>query len=204
MDRLREVLEDARLGLEAHDRLREESLRLSRECIRACREAIGVLHRGNREDYAARLLGASQLLARLREAVGGDILLWERGAGFDAQQEVAEAALAGAVIGNSALPTPDELGVVPLAWLHGLGDAVGELRREALERIRGGDAEGAAALFSAMEEAYDGLSSFDYPDAVSNNLRRRVDVARSLVERTHGEVVAALRQREMEQRLKGP
>jgi translin len=82
-----------------------------------------------------------------------------------------------------------------------LGDAIGELRREVLECIRRGEVEHAEELYSVMEVAYVGLSTFDYPDALTNNLRRRIDVARSLVERTHGDVVTALRQNELEKRL---
>ena len=201
MDRLQDILEIARKELDENDRLREEYLRLSRDCIRNCREAIWALHRGDDKIYASSASDATKILLRLEELVGDNPLFWHRGSGFDAQQEVVEVAVSGAIIKNLDIPTPEKLHVTPLAWLHGLGDTIGEIRREVLELIRRGDVKKAEELFSKMEEAYGGLSTFNYPDALTNNLRRKIDVARSLVERTHGEVVTALRQKELEERL---
>jgi len=202
MDRLPEILEQARTQLDEDDRLREQCMQLSRNCIRACREAIGALHRGDREGYAEGAANAAKHLTRLKDMVGADSHIWCRGHGFDAQQEVVEMLVSGSIICGLELPSPDELQVMPLAWLHGLGDAIGELRREILERIRRGEVERAAELYGDMAKAYDGLTTFDYPDAVSHNLRRKVDVARSLLGRSQGDVVAALRQKELEERLK--
>jgi len=37
-----------------------------------------------------------------------------------------------------------------------------------------------------MDEFYTEMMSFDYPDAIMHGLRKKTDVARSLIERTRG------------------
>jgi translin len=53
-----------------------------------------------------------------------------------------------------------------------------------------------------MEEIYHLLMSFDYPDAVTKGMRRKGDVARSLLDRTRGDLTNAIGQRRLEAELR--
>jgi translin len=53
-----------------------------------------------------------------------------------------------------------------------------------------------------MEEIYHLLMSFDYPDAITKGLRRKGDVARSLLERTRGDLTNAIGQKKLEVQLR--
>jgi translin len=52
-----------------------------------------------------------------------------------------------------------------------------------------------------MEELYGLLVSIDFPDAITGNLRRSTDVARSLIEKTRGDVTTAIGQRDLREAL---
>ena len=54
--------------------------------------------------------------------------------------------------------------------------------------LRSGDLPRASALFAAMEEIHALLADLDYPDAITGNLRRSTDVARSIIERTRSDL----------------
>ena len=81
----------------------------------------------------------------------------------------------------------------PFAYLNGMGEAVGELRRHTLDEMRRGRTERAEALLAAMDEIYYMLVTFDYPDALTGGLRRTTDAVRGIIEKTRGELTMALR-----------
>jgi translin len=114
-------------------------------------------------------------------------------AGFvgDAAKEYAEAAICVALFQGGALPTPEELGLDPVPYLHGLGEAVGELRRRLLDRLRAGDMATAETCLADMDEIVDLLAQLDYPDGMTNGLRRTTDIARALVERSRSDLTTS-------------
>ena len=72
----------------------------------------------------------------------------------------------------------------------GLGDVIGELRREALLELRRHDIDKAYEHLDSMEDIYVMLIEFNFPGGVLN-IRHKQDVARSLIEKTRGELVIA-------------
>ena len=98
-------------------------------------------------------------------------------------------------------PTPPQLDVELPAYLNGLGEAVGELRRHLLDKLRGGDVEHCESILAAMDDMYSVLVTMDYPDAMTNGLRRTTDSVRGILERTRGDLTVSVRQRELERRL---
>src|SRR5690606_8571783 len=127
-----------------------------------------------------------------------------RFAGFvhDAEKEYAESRLTLAFIaGHNALPRPEDLDVDIPAYLNGLGEAVGELRRYLLDRLRLGEIERCEQVLAVMDEVYGILVTFDYPDAMTGGLRRTTDNTRGILERTRGDLSLAVRQRDLEDKL---
>lgn len=197
-------------SMEDKDRAREEALRLSRQAVRSCSKAIRSLHRGNPADSDRLIKEARESLDSIEEILADhqDV----RHAGFvdDAEQEYAEARNLLTMIASQKILSPAETGVELANYLAGLGDASGELRRHILNLIRGGRPEEGLGYLEMMEEIYHLLMLFDYPDAITRGLRRKSDLARSMVERTEGDLTAALEMRKvaasmrlLEDKLKG-
>jgi translin len=56
-------------------------------------------------------------------------------------------------------------------------------------------------MLLAVEDMYGVLVSMDYPDAITGNLRRSTDVARSIMEKTRGDLSISLVQRDLRDAL---
>jgi translin len=196
------ISEAASRSLAAKNVAREAALGRCRDAIRNSANAIRAVHRGE-YDLAEELSGhAGQLLREAKDALKdhGDILY----AGFvhDAAKEYAEARTTLAIIsGRGPLPSPEDLGVEVPAYLNGLGEAVGELRRYLLDTLRSGDVERCEECLTVMDEIYGALVTFDYPDAMTGGLRRTTDATRGILERTRGDLSLAVRQRDLEKTL---
>ena len=195
LDRIAAALEK---DLDEKDRIREATLKAARSITRLASDAIRGMHRG--EDTPKHLEALRKEVAALRKALRDHQDFWTGGAVEGALQEAAEAAIVHAILRDRPLPGPTELGVTDAAYVLGLGDTVGELRRLALDRLRLGEMEDANRLVDAMEEIYHALLRFDYPDAIVA-VRHKQDVARSLLERTRGELAVAARSAELERKL---
>ncbi|MFQ6001852.1 MAG: haloacid dehalogenase, partial [Anaerolineae bacterium] len=107
-----------------------------------------------------------------------------------------------ALIAGEELPSPKELGVEYPAYLKGLGEAVGEMRRHILDLIRHGETERGEEILGSMEDIYSVLVTIDYPEAITHGLRRITDMVRGVLERTRGDLTLAIRQTELEKALK--
>ena len=136
-----------------------------------------------------------------REAVRDEPDVAQAGYLQDAQKEYVEARFTEAIMDRTAPPSPDEIGVGPAAYLNGMSEAVGETRRHILDLLRRGDVARSEELLAAMDDIYAVLASMDYPDAITGNLRRSTDVARSIMEKTRGDLSMAIVQRDLRDAL---
>ena len=96
------------------------------------------------------------------------------------------------------------------AYLNGMGEAVGEMRRHILDTLRKGDVEECERKLEHIDAIYTALTTIDFPDGITSGLRRTTDMVRGVVERTRGDLTVAVRQhqlerslRRLEERLKG-
>jgi translin len=179
-------------SFDSKDHAREDAYRLSREVIRLCSSSIRSVHRKDLE-AAERLMGEAALgLEKIRETLKDhqDV----RYAGFvdGAEQEYAEACSVFSITTKHKILGPDEVDVELVNYLAGLGDTCGELRRHILDLIRSGRAKDGEYFLEVIEEIYYLLMLFDYPDAITRGLRRKSDLARSMLERTRGDLTNAL------------
>jgi translin len=197
-----ELAEEISRHLEEKDQAREEALALTRVVVRRSGAAIRSVHRGEL-DRALDLAGrAGEDLAAILNLLKEHPDVRYSGLVDGAEQEYAEARIVYALITEERIPHPREVGVEMTSYLAGLGDAVGELRRHILDLIRLGRPEEGEVHLAAMEEIYHLLISLDYPDAVTKGMRRKGDVARSLLDRTRGDLTNAIGQRRLEAELK--
>jgi translin len=198
---LSELARSVQARLDEKNAARERALPAARRSIRASANAIRAIHRLD-FDTAAGLIEESR--ASLDEGLlavrdHADI----RHAGYlqDAQKEYAEANLSLSLVRGADLPLPSDLGVEDAAYLNGMSEAIGEGRRRVLDLLRTGAVEQAERSLDAMEEMYGVLVTMDYPDAITMNLRRSTDVARSLIEKTRGDLSVAVVQQDLREAL---
>lgn len=202
MPPFKDLAENMLSSFDAKDRAREESLKLSREVIRFCSSAIRSIHRGELREAERLMNEAGASLQRIRDQLKDhqDI----RYAGFvdGAEQEYAEARSVYSITTAQRILTPEEVGVDPVNYLGGLGDTTGELRRHILNLIREGRPKEGEIFLDIMEEIYHLLMLFDYPDAITRGLRRKGDLARSMLERTRGDLTNAIEMGKVEASLR--
>jgi translin len=200
-DQLDVIAASAHEYFSVQNRARERALPLCRQMIQNSGNAIRAAHRLDPEAAQA-LLEANRLLnEQLLAAVVDSEEIRQAGFAHDAQKEYAEACITFALIRQVALPQAADIGVPMPAYLNGLGEAVGEMRRYILDSLRRGDTSRCEALLSTMDDIYSLLMAMDYPDMVTHGLRRNSDAARGLIERTRGDLTNALRQDALEARL---
>jgi len=200
-DNLDSTAEQLRSGLSAKDAARERVLPLGREVIRFSSHAIRAVHR-QEFDQAEELLGSARgLLDEIDRVIAGCNELGYTGFVRDAQKEFAEGRITLALVTGKPPPAPDELNVDSAAYLNGMGEAVGELRRYLLDSMRKGDLSRGEELLASMDDIYNVLVTMDYPDAITGGLRRTTDMVRGVLERTRSDLTLVIRQQELEKRL---
>jgi translin len=180
---------------------REAALAASRKAIRSSANAIRAIHRGEADEARRLMAEARRALDEGEAATGAHPEVRHAGFLHDAQKEYAEARLTEAVVFGRELPGADEVGVPPAAYLNGMAEAIGEARRTVLDLLRGGESGRAEAVLAAMDDMYSVLVTMDYPDAITGNLRRSTDVARSIIEKTRGDLSVSLVQRDLRNAL---
>ena len=183
------------------NRARERALPLCRQMIQNSGNAIRSAHRQDPES-AQQLLEANRLLnEQLMAAVADSDEIRQAGFLHDAQKEYAEACITCALIQETPVPEAAHVGVPMPAYLNGLGESIGEMRRFILDSLRRGETSRCEELLDTMDDIYGVLMAMDYPDTVTHGLRRNSDAARGLIERTRGDLTNALRQDALEARM---
>jgi translin len=173
----------------------------ARILTRHCALAIRAVHRDETDTMNENLTAAAGLAETLRGELASFPDLYYAGYTQDALKEFVEANVTCALIKNQPLPEPDSLQVEYFTYLNGLADVVGELRRRCLDILRHGYSQEAEGLLTHMDDIFDILVTMDYPDAITNGLRRQTDVARSIIERTRGDITFSLRGEHLERAL---
>ena len=191
------IVGEAVAQIDASHAARERALDTSRALVRQCANTIRAVHRGEFAEAAKLLAGAATTARDLRAGLADAPALLFAGYTQDALKEYAEAAVVYALLHGDPPPGPLALHVDPAAYLNGLAEAASELRRAILDGLRHGEVARGEALLDVMDEIYSMLVTVDYPDAITGGLRRTTDALRAVLERTRGDMTAALRQEQL-------
>src|ERR1044071_8352095 len=202
MYKLEEIAERIRQNFDVRTAKRDEALKLARQLKRACSVSIRAVHRDDKEAMDTNLAESHSLADRLRTELQGYPDLFYAGYTQDALKEFVEANVTCALIQNKALQTPEELGVIDPTYLNGLAEVIGELRRRTLDIMRSGYSEEAERLLGHMDEIYSVLVTIDYPDAITNGLRRQTDLVRGIIEQTRGDVTFSFRNQHLTEAIR--
>ena len=200
-ENLEVIVGNIREDLEAKDAARERVLPLCREAIRHCANAIREVHR-RQFDKAKELLElARKRLTEVEQNASGYAELGYAGFVRDARKEFAEGSITLALVTGKRMPGPDELGIDAAAYLNGMGEAAGELRRYILDSMRSGSLSQGEELLGAMDDIYNVLVSMDFPDAITGGLRRNTDMVRGVLERTRSDLTLVMGQKGLVDKL---
>lgn len=199
---LSEICEGLRSRMESQHTAREKALAEGRKVIQLCSKAIKHIHRNQRSEANTLMNEADGIIRSALNVLEGFPTLKFAPYFQDAVKEYVEARTLFAITSGDRLPTPEELGVEPQAYLNGLCEAASECRRYSLDALRKGDEGTARHLAEEMEDIYDELITFDYPDALTSNLRRSVDALRAVLERTQSDLSVTGMQLELIEHLK--
>ena len=201
MHKLENIVDNIRQDFDTRTAARDQALAQARQLTRACSLAIRAVHRDDHNEMNDKLVEAHDLAKTLTLDLKNHPELFHAGYTQDALKEYVEANNTCALIQNQPLQTPEELGVVNSTYLKGLAEVVGELRRRILDILRHGYSEEAERLLGHMDEIYAVLVTIDYPDAITYGLRRQTDIARSIIEKTRGDITFSLRGEHLEQAI---
>ena len=200
-DNLEPIADQIRLSFSARDAAREKVLPLCREAIRHCSQSIRAIHRQEFSQAKELLQATRKILDEVFQVIADYSELGSTGFVRDAQKEFAEGSITLALVVRNQLPSPEELNIDAAAYLNGLGEAVGELRRYLLDSMRRGDLSRGDELLAAMDDIYSVLVTMDFPDAITGGLRRTTDMVRGILEKTRSDLTLVMRQQDLENKL---
>ncbi|NVM17364.1 MAG: translin family protein [Candidatus Lokiarchaeota archaeon] len=189
--RLNKIFSELSETLDKLDQDREKILKLSRMLIRDCSIAIKNIHRKDFDQYHQKVINAKETHKELLELVNKNPGVFLKHLKTP-EQEYAEAVGFYSIISKEPLPLPSELNITPLNYALGLADVIGELRRYALDNIRNSIVEDLNYILESMDDIYTQLFSIDYPSGLTQDLRHKTDQARSIIEKTRGDVSISL------------
>jgi translin len=195
------IAEQIRMSLAAKDAAREGAMPGCREAIRFCSLSIRAIHRQEFDEAVKLLAQAKDLLTKAENSLVGSPEVMNTGFLRDSQKEYAEGSLLLNLVTGKPVATPGELGVDSAAYLNGLGEAVGELRRYLLDSMRRGDLSRGEELLASMDDIYSVLVTIDFPDAITGGLRRTTDMVRGVLEKTRSDLTLVIRQEALEKKL---
>jgi translin len=174
------------------DKAKDHVIPLIREGIKASGKAIEAMHNRDFEKAEIHLESTRGALKQTRLLLQPYPRLYYGPMLMDLEQEYAEAMLLDAILHERPLPTPAELSINNFAYLLGIADLVGELRRNALQCLLLGEEEKAERILSHMETVFSALTAPIFPKNLTHGFRHKIDVDRSLLERTRADVIVAV------------
>lgn len=176
---------------------REKLIKGTRDAVMLCSKSIIAMHHGQLGEAAEMMGRAKVLLVEFRVYAGDDLYRYIA----VAEQELVEAHVLRAVIvmegSQLQLPSMADLEVSGPSYLTGLLDCVGEIKRLVYDRMRSGNEKDAESLFAVMEEIYGAVYPFAVYDNIVAGLRKKLDVARMLIEDIRAVVTEEKRRRAM-------
>jgi len=198
MKNLQKVVAMIESELDEKDEVREVALKSTRAVVRLSGSVLRALHRGEKREQDLEELRDEA--SRLTNLLVDHPELASAGYVQTAFQEYAEVGIVLSLLQKNDIPSPEDLRISSVPFLLGLADAIGELRRFCLEELKAGRMTKANHYLEQMEDIYSAIARFDLPDAIAP-VRHKQDVARSLIEKTQGEVAVATTAQNLQKKL---
>jgi translin len=171
-------LEDIDNNLKDVQDRREKLIKGTRDVIMLCSKSIVAMHHNQFDDAKSKMDQAKTMLEEFKKYAGHDLYRYIA----VAEQELVEAYALRSVMEDNPMPSMRDLDVTGESYLTGLLDCVGEIKRLVYDRMRSGRGKDAEKLFGTMEEIYNAIYPFAVYDNIVSGLRKKLDVARMLIE----------------------
>ncbi len=178
-----EIDEVARF-LEEKQKNFDKVMDMSRAVVRTAGQSITLLH-NNEKDSAKKKLAEMKRSVDSLKKIDGQF----RYQTLQAYQEYTEAFAFYTIKVDKKIPCREEIDVDFDAYLLGLMDVVGELKREILEALRKDDIKSAEWYLDTMKQIYDSTRSLRFAEAVLQGFRKKQDVARIQLENAGSEIL---------------
>lgn len=188
-EKIREAVDESKVKLNELERRRDEALKIVRDVISSSGKTITFLLSGKLNEAETELRRLEESRVKLDEALKGCPELMYSGFAQSAYAEYVEAIALYNILIKKHFPKPSELNVHPSAFLLGIADLIGELRRLCLDKVRLEDINGAFEQLGLMEEIYLALRELDYPDPLVPGLRHKVDTMRRIIDETRAMLI---------------
>jgi translin len=207
--KIKQILANLLPELEEKIKLREDTITVSRRVTVLSKQAVMAIHSKDFEDASSKLDEARRILKDLEDrfVMHPDL---RREPTNIAYQEYAEGRVFEVITSGLDYPSPSDLKIPTISYVLGLADAVGEFRRSAVEALTHGELQEAESSLHRMEEIYNELLPLEFFYSLAPELRRKVDVARHLIEATMGDICTEARRdslesvmRSLEKKLEG-
>ncbi len=195
------LTEKTHQDFETRHQVREDALKQTRLLTRCSANAIRAIHRGETDIAEENMREGLHIVQQLKKSGEPYPEIYFSGYTQDSLKEYVEARLTIDIINNQALPLPEEIGIEYATYIRGLAETIGELRRRCLDILRQGYSDEAERLLTFMDDIYALLVTLDYPDAITNGLRRQTDLVRGIIERTRADLTLSLREQRLQQSL---
>ena len=186
---LRDALERIRKELARKDMFKQEIQIAARKATRLSKQAVFQIHKENLKKARETLEEAKRTLEKIKEISKDYPDLFYTGSVNSAFQEYAEANILLTLIKDSRFPEFEELGVPMDAYVLGLADVIGELRRRALESLRKNMRCEAERCLRLMETIYEEIINLEDIQVLVSSLRRKCDTSRRIIEATRADIM---------------
>ncbi len=187
--------------LTEYDGTREKLLELTRKTTRLASWTIIHIHREQIPKAKMTLRDAEESVSQIRNLLDERSEFKQAGYVMTGLQEFAEAKVLFNFASRRKLLSQRDVGAGWMPYLLGLLDFVGELRRMTMDQLKGGKLKEAQGTFESMEAIFEDLLSLDRTSIIPT-FRRKMDVAKRLVEATRADVIADIRRASLEKAMK--
>jgi len=199
---LKAVLKEIEKELQEKEKVRENAQKDMRKATSLSKQAILLIHQNRLKEARKLAERAKQITSKLNDLSATHPSIIYGGMFSAALQEYAEANVFLTLVSESRFVTPSEINVPSVDYVLGLADAIGELRRRALDALREGNVSKGEECLQLMDEIYIELMAMDESYMLVVGLRRKCDVARKIIEITRGDVTQEMRRSQLENYLK--
>ncbi|MBI5636224.1 hypothetical protein HY993_04650 [Candidatus Micrarchaeota archaeon] len=186
MSKLSDSISEITLVLEEKERKQSVVLESTRAIVRECAKAIKLLHQ-NDLPSAKKSLSSVEGQVNALSKIDSEF----RNTCAIAYQEFVELSCLMCAVEKKDFPSRQELGVDNVAYLNGLADCVGELRRAIQIALKNGDKAQADYYFGKLNEVYEELMAIKFSSSLVGPLKHKQDVARNQLEQARSELLRA-------------
>ncbi len=162
----------------------DKVMAMSRDIIRDAGQTITMMHNDDKEKAMERLCSMAGTVGKLKK-IDSEF----RYHTLQAYQEYAEAYIFSEIKNRRKIPGMKSVGVGEEAYLLGLMDVEGELKREILEALRADRLKEAEWYFDTMKRIYDITRRLRFAEAVLGGFRKKQDTARIQIENAGSEIL---------------